>query len=166
MGLLLTLTPVDVGAVANRSMRFNVNVANTGSSSALLTSLQIAASTRRGRDMTVSQPNFKTANGIPQDNPTIGAGASVDYVFAVVFHAPNTPGPSPNAPGLGPTGMMTGQPALAEYGLAAQGQLSDGSTAVAILAVPVLSAVAMFPTPQGGAALFNQGANANLIAVI
>jgi hypothetical protein len=167
MALTLALAqgnPAGAPIVVNQPMQFTVTVTNTGAAAVSLTGLSIAESTES--DATIGQPTWQTPNVSPgvTGNPVIAAGASVTYSFPVVFTSPNMPGVSPNNPGGAAPGPRAME-ADANFTLQAQAQSSDGSVASAYLTVPVLSAVAPFPVPQGGAAQFAQGANSNLIAV-
>lgn len=157
--------PAGAPIVCNQPTNFTITVTNTGSSAVSLQSLSVAESTES--EASISQPNFQTpSTSIGSSGfPVIAAGASVTYGFPVVFTSPNMPGPSPNNPG-GAAPESRASTADALFTLQAQAQSSDGSVATTSLTVPVLSAVAPFPVPAGGAAQFAQGADANLIAVI
>ena len=161
------MTRVSDSAVANQATKFTVTVSNTGAAALTLDQLNIFPASPSSVS-TIGQPQFLTPQvALGDGEPTINAAGSVSYGFQVVFTAPSTPGPSPDAPGpLGIAGMVLGQPANAQHRLIAQCRTSDGATAQSFLSVPVLSAVEMFPTPTGGAAVFSQGADANLIAAI
>ena len=167
MATLVSISQVSEKAVCNQPTVFTVTVDNTGSSSLTLSSLQVYG---QNKSATVAQPQFLTPNvAVGAGNPTITAAGAVTYAFTVIFNAPSTPGPSPAAPtdpAGGSAGVFVAQPAHSNHTLQAQCQTSDGSVASTTLAVPVLSAVAPFPVPQGGAAQFGQGGNSNLIAVL
>lgn len=157
MATVVSLTQVDVNICAARAATMMVTVSNTGASSLTLTALSVSESTES--DAVISQPNFMTPNvPIGIGNPTLAAGGSASYVFDVLFPSPNAAGPSPNSP-AGQAGMMNGQPADNNFTLLAQCQTSDGSVASATLMVSVLSAIAPFPRPEGGAFQFTQGTN-------
>jgi len=97
-------------------------------------------------------------------NPVLAAGGSLSYGFTVVFTSPRDPGLSPNNPGGAAPGQDA-QEADSNFTFQAQAQFSDGAMVSALLFVSSLSSVYPFPVPQGGEALFQQGANSNLIAV-
>lgn len=158
MATLISLTQV-TQAIANARTRFLVTITNTGSAALSLSSLQVSEQTEA--DATIEQPNYLTPNvALGTGNPTIAAGGSLSLVFGVQFQAPSLAGVSPNAPGpLGMAGMMVGQPPSDSVVLQAQCQTSDGSVASTSLSVPVLSAAAPFPRPEGGALQFSQGSN-------
>lgn len=159
MATVVSLSQVDQVIVANRAATFLVTVSNTGSTALTLSNVSVSESTES--DAQIGQPNYL----VPQmplgfGNPIILASGSVSYAFDVIFPSPNGPGPSPNSPGpLGVAGMMNGQPADNSFTLQAQAQTSDGSVAAAALPVSVLSAIAPFPRPEGGALQFTQGSN-------
>jgi hypothetical protein len=166
MALTLALQQVSAVSVAGQPTYFVMTATNTGASAAALTSWQVSESTES--DAYITQPQLLTLN-VPagQGNPVLAPSGSVTSpAFAVFFPSPYAAGPSPNIQGLGPNGMMPGQPPDNFYTLLAQGQLSDGSSASVTLVVTVLSATAPFPVPQGGAAQFNQGANSAVYAAV
>lgn len=166
MAATISMTQATSSAVGNAPTRFTVTVTNTGSSSVSLTDLFIGALTPSDV-LSIGQPNFLTPQvAAGTGYPTLTASGSASFGFTVVFATPNTSGPSPNAPGLGPAGMVTRQPPYSNRNLVATCLLSDGSSTTSYLSVPVLSAVEMFPVPEGGATVFSQGANANLIAAL
>lgn len=157
MATLISVVQVQP-AIANARTTFVVTVSNTGAVPLSLSSLDVSDPTKRA---IVAAPNFLTAN-VPAGtgNPTISAAGTFSTSFGVIFPSPNTPGPSPNTPGpLGVAGMFLGQPANASYTLLVQCQTSDGSVASTSIVVPVLSATAPFPRPEGGALQFSQGSN-------
>ena len=166
MATTITMAQATTGAVANAPTRFTVTVGNTGATSLTLTDLSVGP-VLASQVASIAQPQFLTAMAAAGTGyPTINAAGDVSYGFTVVFHTPNTPGPSPNAPGLGPAGMVTRQPGYSNVYLEGRCLTSDGAAAFFILSVPVLSAVEMFPVPEGGATVHSQGANANLIAAL
>lgn len=158
MATLVSLAQVGV-ARASQPCAFTVTVSNTGSSALVLSLLSVAESSKVGA--TIGQPQFLTPQmPVGAGNPSIAAGSSLTFPFQVAFPSPNTPGVSPNAPAPGPAGMMTGQPPPNNaVVLVATAQTSDGSVASSSIVVPVLSATAPFPLPQGGALQFGQGGN-------
>lgn len=147
-------------AVANQPTSIQVNVQNTGA--AMLTLVSLSTNETTGGAI-VAQPNILVPGmALGFGNPTIAAGATVSYVFDVVFPQPNGPGPNPSAsndPAGGSAGVYVGQPADPFFYVNAQAQTSDNVTAQASLMVPVLSAIAPFPRPEGGAFGFTQGSN-------
>jgi hypothetical protein len=160
MATVIALSQVTSPALADSVVTFIVTVTNTGSSALTLSSLQVADQTK-GANSTLQQPNYLTTNmPVGLGNPVIGASSSLSFPFSGVFSAPPTAGASPNQPGpLGVSGMFLGQPGSASYALVAQCQTSDGAVASTSLVVPVLSATAPFPRPEGGALQFSQGSN-------
>jgi hypothetical protein len=155
MATVVTLTQLGA-AVGDRSTAFQATVSNTGSSSLTLSLLSASESTGSAQ---IGQPNFLTPNvALGLGSPTINAAGTFSTVFNVVFPAPNTPGPSPNA-AAGAAGVQMGQPVRASYFLTVTAQTSDGSVASTTLVVPVLSAIDPFPVPEGGALQFRQGSN-------
>lgn len=157
MATLIVLTQVNQ-AIANARTRFLVTITNTGTAALTLSSLQVSEATEA--DAIIEQPNYLTPNvALGAGNPTIAAGGSLSIVFGVQFASPSLPGASPNQPGLGPSGMAIGQPGDSSVILQAQCQTSDNVVASTSLSVPVLSAAAPFPRPEGGALQFGQGSN-------
>lgn len=157
MATLIVLTQVNQ-AIANARTRFVVTITNTGAAALTLSSLQVSEATES--DAIIEQPNYLAPNvALGVGNPTIAAGASLSIVFGVLFTSPSLAGPSPNQPGLGPTGMVISQPGDSSVILQAQCQTSDNVVASTSLSVPVLSAAAPFPRPEGGALQFGQGSN-------
>jgi hypothetical protein len=149
--------------VANQQMFFVVTVTNSGSASVTLQSLTVSESTES--DAKIGEIPFLTPN-VPAGvgNPTIAAGASVNFGFPVVFNGPGI-GPSPNNPGgAAPfSGAMTPD---ATFILQAQSLVSDGTVASVSLPVPVLSSIAPFPVPAGGALYLQQGSNLMTLALM
>lgn len=142
--------------VAGQPINFVATVSNTGSSAITLTALQVTEQTDTGCQ--ISQPNFQTPNVAPgTGNPSIAASSSASYSFQIIFTAPYGAGPSPqNAPGGAAPGP---NPANPNVTLLVVGQSSDGVFSSTPLMVPVLSAIAPFPRPEGGALQFSQGSN-------
>lgn len=152
-------------AICNQKANFVVTVASLSTDAAVtLTSLYIAESTES--DALIDQPTIFPPNAPALTGyPVLSAGGSLSYGFQVMFTSPYWPGLSPNNPG----GAAPGQKASevdATFGLQAQAVFSDGTVASAIVMIPVATAMYPFPVPQGGEALFQQGADSNLIAVI
>ncbi len=164
MALTLAIAAGSPGGpiVVNQTMNFTVTVTNTGSAAVALQSLSIGESTES--DCVISQPNIMTA-GAPASSgfPVLAASGSASFPFQVIFTSPAQPGSSPNAPG-GSLPDQRAETADAQFTLQAQAQSSDGSVASVSQMVSVLTAIAPFPVPQGGATQFGQGANTNLIA--
>lgn len=152
---------VIVGQVAN----FTVTVASLATDAAVtLQSIVINEATES--DAIISQPTI-FPNNVPINsaNPVLVAGGSLSYGFSVEFTSPRDPGISPNNPG----GAAPGQRAMeadSNFVLQAQAAFSDGTVVTANFAISTLSSVYPFPVPQGGEALFQQGADSNLIAAI
>jgi hypothetical protein len=162
--------PFSSGApvVVNQTVQMNATVTNTGASAVQLTALNVYETTES--DANIAQPNFQTPTtsiGSP-GFPTLAPAGSVTVPFQVVFASPIQPGASPqNVGGASPDQRAATADAL--FALQAQAQSSDGSVATSpMFTVPVLSAVAPFPVPTGGAAQFGPGTGADsaLIAVI
>jgi hypothetical protein len=164
MPKFVTLTMASASARANQPLQFQATVSNTDAASATLLSLYVYEQTTSGAQ--IVQPQYLTPN-VPAGvgNPILLPAASASYGFGVVCPSPASPGPSPNNPG-GAAPAEAAFPANPQLTLAAQAAFSDGSVVLGFLTVPVLSAVAPFPLPQGGAAQFAQGGDSNLIAVI
>lgn len=164
MAKTVTITgPTPGGVIANQTASFVVTVANTDAAAATLTALVTRLGDRSAAGR-VGQPTFMPAGQPASVYPVIGASSSASYQFGALAYAPNMPGVSPNNPGgAAPSNnaIPNAPPLLV---VQAEAQFSDGSVASTSLTVPVLSAVAPFPVPQGGAAQFGQGANSNLIA--
>lgn len=156
MALSMVLSYVTPGgAVVGQTENFLVAITNTGSSAVTLTTL--VSSSEVG--VTVGQPSYLIPNvPIGLGNPVINAGATSNYVFQCVFNSPAGSGPSPNNPG-GADPFPDAQTPDPFFTVQIQAQSSDGSVSSASLLVPVLSAIAPFPFPQGGAFQFYQGAN-------
>lgn len=164
MALTLSVTRVTATPVARQPCRFTATLTNTGSSSVSLESLSVNELSKSGA--VIEQPGFLTPNAPTGQLPTIVAGGSLTVPFTIVPSGPSMPGPSPNnAPG-GAAPPNPAMPAPATLNFQLVGQLSDDSTAVMPFAVSVLSSVAPFPVPEGGAVQFAQGASSNLIAAI
>lgn len=145
-------------------LTFIATVTNSDSAAVTLSSLSISEQSKSGA--TIGQPQILTPNAPPGvGSPTLLASASLSFPFQVVFPSPNMPGPSPqNVGGAAPSGASPA--GNTTFQLVAVGQTSDGSVFTTVLAVSILSAVAPFPVPSGGAAQFGQGSCSNLIAVI
>lgn len=158
--------PTPGGVLANQTANFTATVANTDAAAVTLTSLTISEVSDTGAQ--ISQPQVQAAGQPAGVNPTLGAGSSLTYGFQVTAFAPNTPGVSPNNPGGAQPGQAAYPAAPPLLVLQAQGQTSDGSVFFSTFTVPVLSAVAPFPVPTGGAVQFGPGTGADsaLIAVI
>lgn len=156
--------PTPGGVIANQPATFTVSVSNTDASAVYLTSLVISEVSRTGSR--VGQPRVQAAGEPAGVNPTLNASGSLTYPFQVVAVFPNTPGVSPNNPGGAAPSQSAYPVAPPLLQLQAQGQTSDGSVFFCLFTAPVLSAVAPFPVPTGGAAQFAQGFDSNLIAVI
>ncbi|SRR5258706_862114 len=151
-------------AIVNQPAAFVVTVASASTDAAVtLQALTINESTES--DAIISQPVILPNNYTPGiGNPVLAAGGSLSYGFTVVFTSPRDPGLSPNNPGGAAPGQDA-QEADSNFTFQAQAQFSDGAMVSALLFVSSLSSVYPFPVPQGGEALFQQGANSNLIAV-
>lgn len=152
------------GVIANQPATFVAVVSNTDGADVYLQSLQISEVSNLGSR--VGQPQISDPGSSQGVRPTLSAAGSLTYPFQVVANFPNTPGLSPNNPGGSAPGQAAYPVAPALLALRAQGQTSDGSVFSCLFTVPVLSAVAPFPAPQGGAMQFAQGFDSNLIAVI
>lgn len=150
--------------VVNRPASFVATVASASTdASVTLSSLTISEVTES--DAVISQPTI-FPNNVPVNsaNPALTAGGSLSYSFTVVFTSPRDPGVSPNNPGGAAPGQKA-QEADSLFVLQAQAQFSDGTISTVNFNVSTLSSVFPFPRPEGGEALFQQGANSNLIAV-
>lgn len=151
--------------IAYQNANFTVAVSSASTDAAVtLNSLTIAEVTES--DATISQPTI-FPNNVPANsaNPVLAPGGTLNYGFSVVFASPKDPGVSPNNPGGAAPGAKAME-ADALFVLQAQAAFSDGTVASVNLPVAVLTAVYPFPVPAGGEALFQQGADSNLIAVI
>lgn len=141
---------------AGRAINYVVTVSNTNAASVTLNSLAVYP---MSGDARISQPLYLTPNvPVGVGNPTIASGASASYGFQVVFDSPAQAGPSPNNPG----GAAPASVALTPdpfFVIQAQGQASDGSVFSSSFFVPVLSTIAPFPIPEGGALYLTQGSN-------
>ncbi len=164
MAKTVTITPPSGSSViANQAANFVVTLANTDAAAVQVTSLALLELSKTGA--VVGQPTWRTPNVAPgvTGNPTLnGTNGSLSYGFQVVATVPNMPGTSPNNE---PGGARPGQPATPAVNLLvlqAQVQTSDGSVFFTTLTVPVLSAVAPFPVPQGGAMQFGQGTGSDV----
>lgn len=143
-------------AVGNQTMNYVVSVQNTGSSSLTLNSLVVTESTTTGAR--VGQPRYLTPNvPVGVGNPTIAAGATVNYGFQVVSTAPVMPGPSPQNPGGAAPINAAAYPLSSSYALQAVAVTSDGTVSSGSFVAPVLSAT--FPQSNGGALVLSQGFN-------
>lgn len=165
MAKTVSMAQVDPNAVANQPVKFTVTVANSDAAAVTLSSLYISEQSDTGAN--VGQPQYLVSN-VPLNlgNPIITAAGSVSYGFQVVFNSPNTPGQSPNnAPG-GAVPSNNAYPANPYVTLQAIAQTSDGSVFSTTIMVPVLSAVAPFPIPEGGALQFRQGSNLMTLALM
>jgi hypothetical protein len=152
-------------AIVNQQAFFTVAVSSLSTDAAvILQSITISEATES--DAAISQPNI-FPNNVPINsaNPVLTGGGSLSYGFTVVFTSPRDPGISPNNPGGAAPGSRA-QEADSNFILQAQAMFSDGTVATTNFAVSALSSVYPFPVPQGGEALFQQGADSNLIAVI
>jgi hypothetical protein len=141
--------------VANQTMNFVASVTNSGATSVVLQSLQVAESTES--DAQMSQPQYLTPNTpVGVGNPILLPGVTYYYSFLGTFSNP-LPGPSPQAPG----GASTNRAITADpfFTLQLTSQSSDGTVATASMLVPVLSSIAPFPLAQGGALQLSQGFN-------
>lgn len=155
--------PMTGGVLANQTASFVVTVANTDATSATLTGL----TTRLGSTSSaarVEQPTFLAPGQAAGVYPTVLPASSVSYQFGATAFFPLTPGVSPNNPGGAAPGQLAYPAVSPQLVVQAEAQFSDGTVVSTTFSVPVLSAVAPFPVPQGGAAQFGQGANVNLIA--
>ncbi len=158
MAIIVTISEGSPGAfaVGNQTMNYTVSVQNTGASSLTLNSLVISESTSTGAR--VSQPRFMTPNvPVGVGNPTIAAGATVNYSFQVVSTAPVMPGPSPQNPGGAAPMNAAAYPLSSSCALLATSVTSDGSVSSGSFVAPVLSAT--FPQSNGGALVLSQGFN-------
>lgn len=155
MAITVSMTQVQQ-AFGDSATNFTVTVANGNASAVTLNSLAINGPPASG--VVVQQPNYLTPNvPVGVGNPVIAAGSSLTWGFQVVLTNPNFPGPSPNNQPGGAAGSGNAMPANSNFLLQAIGQTSDGSVFSSTNLVPVLSAVAPFPFPQGGAFQFNDG---------
>ena len=155
--------PMTGGVLANQTASFVVTVENTDAASASLVSLTTRP-VGSGVAARVGQPTFLAPGASQGVFPVVLPSSSLSFQFGVTAYFPLTPGVSPNNPGGAAPGQLAYPVAPPLLVVQAEAQLSDGSVVSATLTVPVLSAVAPFPVPQGGAAQFGQGANSNLIA--
>jgi hypothetical protein len=157
----VTITPPSgASVIANQAANFVVTVANTDAAAVTLLSLAIFEASKTGA--VIGQPTMQQPGQPAGVNPTLGASSSLSYQFPVVATVPNMPGTSPNNE---PGGARPGQaayPAAAQLVLQAQAQTSDGNAFTSTISVPVLSAVAPFPVPTGGAAQFGQGTGSDV----
>lgn len=144
---------------SGRALNYVASVTNDGSTSVTLRALSVYADSNTC--VSLEQPNYLTPNvPVGVGDPTIAAGATSFFPFRAVFMTPNMPGPSPQSPG-GTQGSATAYiPGDANFGITLQSLSSDSTVASATLSVPVLSAVAPFPTPQGGGLVLSSGFNA------
>lgn len=151
-------------AVADRPINYVVSLTNTGSSAVTLLSLSVNAQSTSGAGnastaVRISQPPYLTPNvPVGVGNPIINAAATVNYPLQVVFLTPYFPGPSPQNPG-GASPFSAAMTPNDNFTLQVMGNTSDGSVFSYNFLVPVLSTIAPFPIPEGGALIFTQGSN-------
>lgn len=158
MPLFVAVTLAEPIAVVEQAAMFIATVSNTGSAAVTLNSLSVNEVTKTG--CMITQPNYLPLNSpVGVGNPVISAGGSQSFPFGVVFTAPYSAGSSPNNQPGGSAPGQNSQPANSNVTLQAVGQASDGSVFSGNVLVPVLSASAPFPVPQGGALQFGQGAD-------
>lgn len=162
MAVTLSLAITSVGPnMGDSTLNGIATITNTEAGAVTLQDIQVFEQSTFGA--TISQPYFLTPNVAPGvGNPSVSAGATVYYPFQVVCAVPNTPGASPNAPG----GLVESvYPAPNTFlRLAGVVRALDGSSnpfvGTASLQLPLITPVAPFPVPQGGALQFNRGGNA------
>ncbi len=156
MAILVSLSAVAPGStVAAQSEPFLVTVSNTGTAAVTINSLAVSADV----GVVVDQPSYLTPNvAVGLGNPVLNGGASLSYVFNAIFFSPAAAGPSPQAPG-GAAPSENAQTPDANFSLFAVVNTSDGSVVSGSLNVPVLSTIAPFQVPTGGALYLQQGFN-------
>lgn len=125
-------------------------VTNAGASSVTLQSLTTA--TDGAGSANLSQPDFLTPNvPVGVGNPVLLPSTTYYFPFRVVFHAPNTAGAFPQAPGGGANLNAAAYPIDSNFGLSLTSVSSDGTVATTTATIPVLSTTSPSPLAAGGA---------------
>ena len=145
---------------AGMQVTFVASVTNSGATAVTLNGLWV--SRENGTNVRTGQPTWQTPGvSVGAGYPTLAAGSTYNYPFSVVFQTPNMAGSSPNnAPGGSAPSNNAAYPLDSGFSISLNSLSSDSTTASAAFFVPVLSTVAPFPIPQGGALQFNSGFNA------
>lgn len=166
MGITLSLAITSVGPTMAGPMALQgiATVTNTEADTLTVYDINIAEGPETQLGARVSGPYFLTPNVAPgEGEPAILTTATAYYPFSVFVPSPNTPGASPNAPG-GRTDMASpvGNAFLRLVGsVRALDPDSDPHVGGAVVAVSLITPVAPFPVPAGGALQFNKtGSNA------
>ncbi len=164
MALSLVLAKGSPGPiVVNQQMFFTLTVTNNGVSSVSLSSLAVTAAGES--DVVIGEIPFLTPN-VPSGtgSPTIAPSASVSFGFPVIFQGVPV-GPSPQNPG-GAAPFANASTPDANFTLQAQSLSSDGTVASFSQQFSVLSSIAPFPVPAGGALYLSQGSNLMTLALM
>ncbi len=150
MALTLAITPgAYVNNVAGQPLTYVASVTNSGATSVTLQSLSVSGPP--GMCSSIGQPQYLTPNvPVSVGNPVLVAGSTYNYTFEVVFQAPSTAGPSPQAAG-GTAGVGNAMTNNTSGTLLLQSLSSDSTVASASLKIPILSSTSPFPVAQGGA---------------
>lgn len=164
MALTFALTRVTSNPVARQPVRYSLVLTNTSTASVSLELLSVDEVSKTGA--IIEQPGFLTPNAVTGTLPSIAASGTLTVPFTIIPSGPTTPGPSPQSIQGGVAPGNPAVPASPTANFQISGTLSDDSTAVLPFQLSVLSSVAPFPVPEGGAAQFGQGACSNLIAAI
>jgi len=145
---------------AGMQVTYVASVTNSGATAVTLNGLWVSRDSMSG-NAGVGQPTWQTPGvSVGAGYPTLAAGSTYNYPFSVVFSAPNMAGGSPNsAPGGAAPPHNAAYPIDSGFSFTINSLSSDSTTASATYFVPVLSTVAPFPIPQGGALQMNSGFN-------
>ena len=163
MAITVSMAITSVGSTRSNSVISGIlTLVNNGANT--ISVLDVALFEQSTMGAIIGQPVFMTPNVAPgEGEPDVATTVTVYYPFSVVVPAINTPGASPNAPSSLHDDVFP--PGNSWCRLACNVRAYDATaveyvTGTATLQFPVVSAVAPFPVPQGGAEQFNSGGDA------
>lgn len=161
MAITVSIALTNVGPTfADSPLSGICTITNNGANTIQVQGIQLTEQTNTGAAF--RNPDFLVPNVAPGTYPTIASSASANYPFSVVCPSPNMPGASPAAPNAYRGGA---QPANPLVNVVCVVTAYDSTAAVfvngsASMQIAVVSSVAPFPVPQGGASQFNFGGDA------
>lgn len=157
MAITLVVT-LSGSAVAGRSLRGMVSITNESGPSVAIDSMVLSESTKMG--VAIGGPRFLTPNVVGVGaTPIIATSSTSHFPFSLMVPSPNTPGASPSATrhhdDVFPSNNSQCQLNLDVRAIDQVSFLPE--VARTSFEFPVITSVAPFPVPQGGALQYNAG---------
>jgi hypothetical protein len=148
-------------ARANATLNGVLTLTNNGSNTIEVMAIQLTEASAMGSQ--VGGPYFLTPNADVGVGPTITTSSTAHYPFSVTIASPNMPGAAPTAPDALHIATRPVPNSWARFEcnvLTYDATAGENVVGTATLNFPVVSGVATYPTPQGGAMQFNSGGDA------